>query len=64
MVCVCLLPQGVALGYVVLPLRGVQLATFDTPSLLRLERITDCEVQALAVLKTVEIVEAVSIWQV
>ena len=23
--------QGVALGYVVLPLRGVPLATFDTP---------------------------------
>ncbi len=27
-----LLTQGVALGYVVLPLRGVSLASFDTPS--------------------------------
>ena len=26
-----LLTQGAALGYVVLPLRGVQLASFDTP---------------------------------
>ena len=32
MVRVCLLTQGAALGYVVLPLRGVSLATFDTPS--------------------------------
>ena len=27
-----LLAQGAALGYVVLPLRGVTLASFDTPS--------------------------------
>ena len=27
-----LLTQGAALGYVVLPLRGVSLASFDTPS--------------------------------
>ncbi len=32
MVYVCLSTQGVALGYVVLPLRGVSLASFDTPS--------------------------------
>ena len=32
MVRVYLLTQGAALGYVVLPLRGVSLATFDTPS--------------------------------
>ena len=31
MIRVRLLTQGVALGYVVLPLRGVSLATFDTP---------------------------------
>ena len=30
MVCVCLLTQGAALGYVVLPLRGVSLVSFDT----------------------------------
>jgi len=29
---VCLLTQGVALGYVLLPLRGVPLTTFCTPS--------------------------------
>ena len=29
---VCLLAQGAALGYVVLPLWGVSLASFDTPS--------------------------------
>ena len=28
---VCLLTQGAALGYVLLPLRGVLLASFDTP---------------------------------
>ena len=28
---VCLLTQGAALGYVLLPLRGVTLASFDTP---------------------------------
>ena len=28
-----LLTQGAALGYVVLPLRGVSLASFDTPSI-------------------------------
>ena len=30
MVCVCRLTQGAALGYVLLPLRGVSLTTFDT----------------------------------
>lgn len=30
MVRMCLLTQGAALGYVVLPLRGVPLTTFDT----------------------------------
>ena len=33
----CLLTQGVALVYVVLPLRGVPLTTFDTPSFLHFE---------------------------
>ena len=32
MVCVCRLTQGAALGYVLLPLRGVSLTAFDTPS--------------------------------
>ena len=32
MVCVCLLTQGAALGYVLLPLRGVSLMSFDTHS--------------------------------
>ncbi len=32
MVCVCRLTQGAALGYVLLPLRGVPFTTFDTPS--------------------------------
>ena len=32
MVRVCLLTQGAALGYVVLPLRGVPLASFGTSS--------------------------------
>ena len=32
MVRVCLLTQGVALGYVVLPLQGVLLASFEKPS--------------------------------
>ena len=31
MVCVCRLTQGAALGYVLLPLRGVSLTAFDTP---------------------------------
>ena len=42
MVCVCRLTQGAALGYVLLPLRGVSLTAFDTPHAICCVEVTAC----------------------